>query len=125
MIAAAGRWCAVLIGMAVLTANPVVLSRVQLERADAIVTGSFASTDADILDIDRQWRGDLSEKGVRVVNRHQVPKLVPGEKYIVPLSRFGRDYRITITEGQTSGPIVYPVNEQSIEQLKHFLREAP
>ena len=111
--------------MALTTSNSPVVSVPQIEHADVVVTATIPDPNGDLALVERNWKGELPLEKIRVLNLHEGPDLQRDKKYILALSRFGRDYRITRPEGQVvnAPPIVYPATHEIIDQLRPALKE--
>ena len=120
-------WGLVMLVLWLTTANPVVLSRPQIAKADFVVTASRPDPKKDRLHIEQVWRGELEAGELTVLNLDKPApvKMQPGEKFIVPLSRARGGLRITTLEKQfaKNPPLVYPATPEAIRHLQDLLAE--
>lgn len=125
LLIAGMAWWLAMIAMALLTANPAVVSVPQIQQADAVVTGTVPDPQGEKFVVERTWKGDLKPGTITVLNLHEAPALERGKKYVFPVSRFGRSYRITRTEEQNlnTPPIVYPATYEVTDRLQQVLKQ--
>lgn len=122
IVAGAFAWFFGLAAMAWFTANPEALSQDQLRYADEIVLGRRVAEGRDRLKIERVLSGKLTpETEVTVLNLNDVPKMSVGVTYLVPLTYFRQDYRVTTLEKQQAPPLIYPATPRMIDDAKHVL----
>jgi hypothetical protein len=118
-------WLCTLTVMAWFTANPHVVSRDQVARADVVVIGRRIDSKSDRVKIERVLAGKLdADSEITVLNLNDVTDLRPEANYLLPLSFFRQDYRITTLEGQQVPPIAYPATPEFIDRVKQALRDA-
>jgi len=125
-------WVLSLIGMAMLTANPVLINRQQFVEADIIVTGLLSDVSTK--------RGMRSAKlRVKIVHKAADPNLPdqlnvnlpeeleidPEQTYIVPLTHIHADlYRITPTKAGYKLSAIYPNTAEVQSQLAEIVPTA-
>jgi hypothetical protein len=118
-------WCAFLIGMAWLTANPVTLNRDQILRADFVITGKIESEPAlGEVSVSREWKKN-GPKGMIHVENLEEAKVRRGGTYLMPLSHASTGYRVTEARLANSAALVYPATPAAIEQLEEILADRP
>jgi hypothetical protein len=118
-------WCAFLIGMAWLTANPVTLNRDQIFRADFVITGKVESEPAiGEVSVSREWKKN-GLKGIIHVENLEDAKVLRGGTYLLPLSHASTGYRVTDARRADSAALVYPATPVAIEQLEKILADRP
>jgi hypothetical protein len=118
-------WCAILIGMAWLTANPVTLNRDQILRADFVITGKIESEPAQgEVSVSREWKKN-GLKGMIHVENLEEAKVRRGGTYLMPLSHASTGYRVTEARLANSAALVYPATPAAIEQLEEILADRP
>jgi hypothetical protein len=123
-IAAFAAWVLALGALALLTANPVAISREQLEQADAVVLARMVEGQPRIR-VERVLGGNLApEDVVTVLNLDDVPGISPAKSYVIPLTRFRQDYAITMLRAQRPPPLIYPAGPETIGRARDILREA-
>lgn len=138
IFAVAAVWVATLWGLMVVSANPVILNRVQILSSPLIVSGTRDPAKPAVLNIDRVWKG---EKPADTIVVHDWPDDCPTGKLVVPLqfARMGNGFSITHGEWpnfpasgkpvddpkdvivSTIPPTVYPETEDVIRQLQALL----
>ena len=128
MLAAAafGLWAAALIGLAVLTANPVTLNYAQITRAPLIVQGTFERSAADergLIDlrVERSWPAGHADETL-VINVGPRLSVKAGQSYLVPLEPIDNGHFRVVPTPMPSAPAVYPANPQTLAQLSAILR---
>ena len=123
----AAAWGLVVLVLWLTTANPVVLSRPQIAKADFIVTASRPDPKKDRLQIEQVWRGELElgEMTVRNLDEPAPVKMPVGEKFLVPLSRARGGLKITTLDRQLAKnpPLIYRATPEAIRQLQDLLAE--
>jgi hypothetical protein len=118
-------WCAFLIGMAWLTANPVTLNRDQILRADFVVTGKVESEPAiGEVSVSHEWKKN-GLKGIIHVENLEDARVRRGATYFIPLSQAPTGYRVTEARLANSAALVYPATPAAIEQLETILADRP
>lgn len=109
------------------TANPAVLSRPQITRADFIITATRPDPDKKILKVEKVWRGHLETAEVTISNLDKPTpvKMPAGETFIVPLSRARNGLKITTLREQQerTPPLVYRATPEAILELQKLLTE--
>jgi hypothetical protein len=129
-ITAFGVWAAALIGLAVLTSNPVTLNHNQVLAAPFIVEGTI---DADnpklpggmMCHVKRSWPSGDARIGIDILieGAEQLP-LTAGESYLVPVEPIaGGRYRIVTSPKPFSAPFIYTANPKTIVQLEAILQD--
>ncbi|MGQ0634929.1 MAG: hypothetical protein ACT4QC_09985 [Planctomycetaceae bacterium] len=115
-------WTVALTLMALLTANPVLVSGDQIRRSDDVVIARFDDDDRRRVEVERVLFGDLAPGDtLTVVNLDEV-SLRPRAACLLPLTRQQGDFAITTLEGQQSSPLLYPAAPQTIDQVREILR---
>ena len=116
-------WSLALLLMDLSTANPAVISRDQLQKADAVVVARPAREGGDVATVERVLLGEI-EVGdkLTIFDLHEALPPDADEAWIIPLSRFGRDWRVTTLEGQAARPLIYSPTPQTLEQVKDLIR---
>ena len=116
-------WILGLITLAVLTANPVTLNRMQIERSDYVVTATRKRADSAKIEVSREWKhgADLGEITVTNLDEARMPV---DREFLVPLKKLasGR-YLITPTTLPNDAPLTYPATEEAMEQLVTILKQ--
>ena len=119
----AAAWIVALVLMWLTTANPLVVSRAQLRLSDAVVVARVVDRERDVVEVVRVLHGEVKPHDRLTVLNLSPLELPPGEQeWIMPLSSFRGDYRITELDGQRAAPIVYPATGPAIEQTKLLLQ---
>jgi hypothetical protein len=114
-------WCAILIAMAWLTADPITLNRDQILRADFVITGRVASDPAaGEVSVLREWHKNALSGTIHVENLGDV-RVRTGQIYLMPLSHAAAGYRITEARLANSALLVYPATEEAVGQLEQIL----
>jgi hypothetical protein len=125
IVLAALGWLGALAVMASFTANPTALSRDQIVRADAVVIGRRVDPRRDRVKIERVLSGKLAaDSEIDVLNLNDLGDLSTDKSYLLPLTYFRQDYRVTTLEGQQVPPLVYPAEPEFIDRVKQALRDA-
>jgi hypothetical protein len=130
-IAAAAVWWVALIGMAIVSANPVTLNHAQLVQATHVVMGTVLDPEAGRVRVEQDWKfrspgeitvENLAETGVRT-----------GETYVLPLLALDGADRFAVVAPRLPGfdedargervarfgpPQVYPATEEALDQLR-------
>ena len=110
-------WYVVLISLAAITGNPVTLNRIQLRESSLVVVGSVDEngTVSHIL----VFKGVAPEGEIVVA-----PFSWPAGDYILPLRKAGAGrLEVTPSELPDNPPLIYPANDQSVEQLQQILKQ--
>jgi hypothetical protein len=116
-------WCAILIVMAWLTANPVTLNRDQILRADFVVTGKVESdTATGEVSVSREWKKNALTGAIHVENLEDA-QAQRGATYLLPLSHSSTGYRVTPARLANSAALVYPATPAAIDQLEKILAD--
>ncbi len=134
-------WIATLWGLMAVSANPVIVNRVQVVSSALIVSGTRDPAKPAVLIIDRIWKGD--KPGDRIVV-HDWPAVCPTGKLVVPLQFRANGNGFSVTHGEwpnmpASGkpvddpkevvvslvqPQVYPETEEVLRQLQALVGPA-
>lgn len=135
LVLASVAMLAVVLGLAILawtTANPIVLSPAQIERADDVIIGAIEAQGEHRVRIVRVFKGNLSEGDeIRVLNLPP-ESLRAGQEYILPLTPIRRERqvtphsRVTVLNQRGVAPpevLIYPAVPEAINRLKAILRE--
>ncbi|MCA9046900.1 MAG: hypothetical protein KDA69_21395 [Planctomycetaceae bacterium] len=134
----AAVWICLLLMIVVLTANPVTINKLQVQRAEYVVEAKVLALNPGEVEIVAQWRGSVSNKQILLRNLSQTAVQV-GETYIMPLNSIkragdaaGNVFEITpsglpnsATEEKGGMPLVYPVNEESRKLVRDILETLP
>lgn len=124
VVIGAGAWMAALILMWLTTANPLVISRAQLKQSDAVVVARVLDRERDRVEVTRVLHGDAKPQDrLTVLNLSRVEFSGGAGEWIMPLSTFRGDYRITELDDQRAPPLVYPATGEGIEITKRLLQE--
>lgn len=124
-------WWALLIWMAVTTANPVTLNFRQIAQSRYVVTAVVVDLDEGRLRVERNWRYATeadAEGEITVVNLAETGAR-EGETYLVPLTPKAVGYAVTaivapkMDEGEKPReyPRVYPATDEAVAQLESIL----
>lgn len=116
----AGIWYVALISLAALTGNPVTINQLQIRQSDLVVSGTV-DEDGVVSHINvHKVRGMMPEGEIRITNFEWPPG-----NYILPLKRVGGELEVTRSELPDKPPLIYPANDESIEQLLQILKKGP
>lgn len=139
MIFALGfAWVATLWGLMSVSANPVILNRVQILSSPLIVSGTRDPAKPAVLIIERVWKGDKPAERVLV---HDWPAVCPTGKLVVPLQFRENGSGFSVTHGEWPNPPaagkpvddpaqvvvsivqpqVYPETEEVLRQLQSLV----
>ena len=119
-------WCACLIVMAWVTANPVTLNRDQILRADFVITGTIDSDPhGGEVSVVREWKTNHLTGTIHVENLDEAPGARGGATYLMPLSHALTGYRVTEARLANSAALIYPATPEAIEQLEEILADRP
>jgi len=125
IVVAAVGWLGTLAALASFTANPTVISRAQLLQSDAVVIAQRVDPAHDRVKIERVLSGNLAvDSEIAVLNLNELTELTSAKSYVLPLTFFRHDYRVTKLEGQEVAPLVYPATPEYIDRVKQTLRDA-
>jgi hypothetical protein len=114
-------WCALLIGMAYLTADPVTLNRDQILRADFVITGKVDSDPAiGEVSVTREWKKNGLTGTIHVENLDDA-RARRGTTYLLPLSHASTGYRVTDARMTNASALIYPATAVAIQQLEEIL----
>jgi hypothetical protein len=114
-------WCALLMTMAWLTANPVALNRDQILRADLLITGKVeGNPHAGEVSVVREWKKNKLTGSVHVENLEDAGARA-GETYLMPLSPAATGYRVSEARLANSAVLIYPATPAAIAQLEEIL----
>jgi hypothetical protein len=123
ILGGAGAWLLALAAMVWLTANPQVVSRDQLKHADLVIIGRLVAPGQDRVRVERAIAGEIPvDTEITVLNLAAVAGIKPDQSYLLPLTFFRRDYRVTTLEGQQAAPLVYPATPEAIAVAKSTTR---
>ena len=89
-----GAWWAVLIGLTIVTANPVTLNREQINRADIVVTAKVLNAKTGQVAVLKEWKIGTKRETLRIEGL-QKSRAADGETYILPLSINATGLRVT------------------------------
>jgi hypothetical protein len=116
-------WCAILIGMAYLTADPVTLNRDQILRADFVITGKVDSDPAiGEVTVAREWKKDGLTGRIHVENLEDA-RAHRGATYLLPLSHASTGYRVTDARMANAPALIYPATGVATNQLEAILSD--
>lgn len=115
-------WWIALITSALFTANPLVISEPQIAQADVVVIAKISDADPDSISIERVLKGKPKQGEAKVRNLHDVNHHEPGSSYILPLTRFGGEFRVTTLPLQESAPLIYIATPETIDRVKSLVR---
>ena len=93
---AAVVWWLTLGLLALLTANPVTLNYMQIRQADYVVTAKVVDLDTGSVDVQEEWKQDVTLGRIKVENLHEV-EAATDSTYLIPISRLDRDRFIAVT----------------------------
>jgi hypothetical protein len=119
----------ILLGLTVLTANPVTLNRTQIASSDRIVTARLEGEGR--LRIEKDWTARPARPQVPAtlpVRNLAATGMRPGRSYIVPLRR-GVDWwevapsPLPTDKPDVYRPLVYPATAEATEQLQAILAD--
>jgi hypothetical protein len=121
VIAVTVLWCALLMVMAWLTANPVALNREQILRADLVITGKVeGDPHAGEVSVVREWKKSKLAGSVHVENLEDTGAR-KGQTYLLPLSPAATGYRVAEARLDNSAVLIYPATPAAIAQLEEIL----
>jgi hypothetical protein len=114
-------WCALLMVMAWLTANPVALNREQILRSDLMITGKVeGDPHAGEVSVVREWKKNGLKGSIHVENLEDTGARA-GETYLMPLLPGATGYRVAEARLANSAVLVYPATPAAIAQLEEIL----
>ncbi|QDT64524.1 hypothetical protein [Calycomorphotria hydatis] len=117
-------WWISLISMAILTANPVTLNRVQLSRADVIVVASLEFPETAM--VDSVLRGEVEAGTSLTVRNLSDLSVTDAGPYILALSKLRSDrYEIVGGSLDMVDPIIYPATDEVVETVRTYLEKSP
>lgn len=114
----AGIWYVALISLAALTGNPVTINQLQIRQSDLVVSGTVDENGVVSHINVHKVRGMMPEGEIRIANFEWPPG-----SYILPLKREGGGLEVTRSELPDKPPLIYPANDESIEQLLEILKK--
>lgn len=119
-------WFVLLVTLAVRTANPVTLNRLQIRQADLIVEATIEDLATGECRIVRSWPDAPQLGPVITVTGLGELSVRPGEAYLLPLNRNerGAGFHIAPTPPPLSKPLIYPADDESRRQLEEILDDA-
>ncbi|MCY2963344.1 MAG: hypothetical protein NT069_06780 [Planctomycetota bacterium] len=107
------------------TANPVVISAVQVEVADDVIIGQVMDAGENRIRVTRVFKGAIQEgREIRVFNLPDTA-LIADQEYILALSPVRRDFQVTVLNNRGVAPpevLIYPVTSESIDHVKRLVR---
>lgn len=122
-------WMVLLTTLALTTSNPVVVSPEQITRADAVIVARLDPAGQNQVTIDRVFKGALKTGDtIRVVNLPPDNDVRSGEPRVLALSRFRKDYRVTVLNDTGEIPpvvLVYPAVPAVFDQVRKLLPGNP
>jgi hypothetical protein len=122
--AIAAAWLAAIVTLAVTTANPITLNRVQIEDSDLVVTARILPGKPTTAQVEREWKIGAKLETITVENIGKTPAR-PGKLYLIPLSRrMGDVYIVTPTRLPGKSPLVYPAVPDATRQLEAILNRS-
>jgi hypothetical protein len=114
-------WCALLMVMAWLTANPVALNRDQILRADLVITGQVeGDPHAGEVSVVHEWKKNGLKGSIHVENLEDTGARA-GETYLMPLAPAATGYRVTEARLANSAVLIYPATPAAVAQLEEIL----
>lgn len=128
-------WIATLWGLMAVSANPVIVNRVQILSSPLIVTGTRDPKKPSVLVIERVWKGEKPADRLVV---HDWPAVCPTGKLVVPLQFAANGNGFSVTHGEWPNPpaagkpindpkdvvvsivqpLVYPETDEVIQQVQ-------
>jgi hypothetical protein len=114
-------WWLLLGWMCQTTANPILVSPPQWERAELAVRGRIERPDSVV--VAESWLGEAPPERIRVVNLADVPGLVGDRDYVWLLVPAGTGYAVVRVPGQETPPLVYPATPEVFAQVRRLAEE--
>lgn len=120
-----GVWWAALIGLVVLTANPVTLNQAQIRRAatnGSIVTAKVVDSEAGTVEIVKDWTAGDS-RGRVTIDRLAESGARDGKTYILPLTTESQRGTVRIAPAKipSQPPPIYEATDEAVHQLTVIL----
>jgi len=116
-------WGSCLLSLAIFTANPLLLNRDQVLRADGVVSATISRTDPASVSVTKEWKNHQLPRTLRLKSLLPL-HLKPEHEYLIPISKVGSDtYAVTPTRLPDQPRLVYPVSRESVRQLREILSE--
>jgi len=118
-----GVWICVLIGLALLSANPTVLNRAQILAAPLVVEATVAADDREQWQVSRSW--PQAEVPRRILIKGLEPLRVDARQaFLIPVERTDPgEYRLVLSPKPFAAPLIYPANPQTVSELEAILGE--
>ena len=121
-VSVAVSWWFVLGWLALVTANPVTLNRIQVKDADYVVTGTISDLAKGTVTVHKEWKQNAALDEITVENLNEAGGK-PNTKYLIPLkSNADHEYRVVPTRLPGGTPLIYPATEAAINQLTDLLK---
>jgi hypothetical protein len=126
----AALWWTGLLSLAVFTANPVVLNRVQIVQADFVVEAVVVDRKSGAVDVIREWHSPIRHDRLSIEGLSEA-RPPNGAAYLIPVSK--REDGFVVTRGRLSAPhvepevltlpYIYPTSPAAVERLETLLDE--
>ena len=112
-------WLSALLWMTLTYSNPVTLNRHQILNSNFVARGRFDEKIRNFK-VEETWPKDaIKEDSIRFKN---LTELSPqsGQEYLIPVVKMEGDYYATASR-MKGIPLIYPVSDESLEQLQEIL----
>ena len=113
-------WLLALTILAVWTANPVTLNRVQILEADAVLKVTVEDWSAGRMRVNKSWRQPIAEEPIQIreLPRDSQPA---GTRLLIPVTRQRDHWIVTPSRLPNAPPLVYPATPEAERQLQSLL----
>ncbi|GAB4145678.1 MAG: hypothetical protein Tsb009_17920 [Planctomycetaceae bacterium] len=128
VVSVAILWGIVLTGLVIFTANPVTLNRRQFLNASAVVTAKVEDRENGTVQVEQVWWSENNDiKKSVAIQIHELNKSQAknGESYLFALKKDDsqRFVIVPVLLGDDVKPLIYPITDDAIEQLKSLAAE--
>lgn len=120
-LAVTSLWIAALAVLALKTANPVTVNRVQIEDATAVLKGRVIDADKGLVELTPDWKpnGIDSPKELTIENLKEA-SAKSGQEYLIPVTRHSAsEFSVTPTRGRRV--LVYPATPEVAAEVERLL----
>ena len=113
-------WLLALAILAVWTANPVTLNRVQILEADAVLKVAVEDWATGRMRVDKSWKQPIDDKQIQITELPRDSQLA-GTVLLIPITHQRGRWIVTPSLLPNGAPLVYPATPESERQLQSLL----
>lgn len=114
-------WVVVLGALSLLTANLVSLNRDQILESAEVLTVVVEDIATGQVRVEKSWKGAIGDRQINVANL-RMSNSTTGQRMLIPVSMTSQGWQVTLSKLPGNIPLVYPVTEDSEQQLRDLLQ---